>query len=261
MKKLFMVLLVFIFLSLCTMATYSQDLTNVKIVPSPKDAAGRILVLSITGNTYERVAYLGCSFYPSKYTSKMKEGSHEIVQVSNSFTKTWEIPEKFNQGSFEIALWRNKVMKSRCGSNDCFLCRRFGYHLDTMLDFCSGTLLATKPLTLRISIAENAGFVSVTVNGAAQNGNAYLGVSFYPNGCRDSLTEGRFDCRHVQSTFSEIWTIPEKFKGGRYDIALWNNKINKNECTLKSCVWCKKLGYHLWWLLFLKSGVIEAHQQ
>lgn len=197
--------------------------TAVKIVPSTKDPSGRILVISITGNTNGRTAYLGCSFYPSKFTSKLKEGSHEIVQVSNAFTKTWEIPEKFYQGSFEIALWGNRVMKNRCGSNDCFLCRRFGYHLDTMLDFCSGTLLVTKPVTLRISIAENTGFISVTVNGDVQNGNVYLGVSFYPYGCRDSLKEGRFDCRQVKSGFSEIWTIPERFKGGRYDIALWNN--------------------------------------
>ncbi|MGV8122636.1 MAG: hypothetical protein AB2L14_22990 [Candidatus Xenobiia bacterium LiM19] len=190
-------------------------------------------------------------------------------------SKEWDHEKAFHGAvdfNFSVSLHNGNIftgayhcedctVTERCGSNDCFLCRRFGYHLDTMLDFCSGTLLATKPVTLRISVAENAGFISVTVNGAAQNGNAYLGVSFYPSGCRDSLKEGRFDCRQVQSSFSEIWTIPEKFKGGRYDIALWNNRINKNECTLKSCVWCKKLGYHLWWLLFLKSGVIEAHQQ
>jgi len=256
MKKPFMVLLIYILLCLCPSLTHAQSLYTVKVLPSPKDSTGRTLQFSITGDTQGHVAYLGCSFYPSKYSNKLKEGYHDIVQVSNSFTRSWEIPEKFYEGSFEIAIWGDKVLKARCGRKDCFLCGKFGFHLEKMLDFCSGTLLPTNPVTLQVSTVPGDGYVTVTVNGATQNGGAYLGVSFYPKDCKDLLKEGKFDCRRVYSSFSEIWTVPDKYRGGRYEIALWNRKINKSDCRIKSCFWCRKLGYHLWWLLFLKSGVI-----
>gem|GEM_PF-361274 len=259
-KTMSLLIMAFMLISLAT-AAHAQCLINVKIVPSTKDAKGRTLVCYISGDTQGKVAYLGCSFYPARYYDKLKDGYHEIYQVSNSFQKNWELPEKFYEGSFEIALWGDKVMKNKCNKVDCFLCNKFGYHLENMLDYCSGTLLATNSTGLRINIKENGDKIIITATGEAGNGTAYLGASFYPKDCKDIFADAQHDCRLVQRTFQESWTLPKQYKDGRYDIALWNKKISKNACTLKSCLWCDKLGYHLWWVLFLKSDKIEARQE
>ncbi|MGV8123854.1 MAG: hypothetical protein AB2L14_29240 [Candidatus Xenobiia bacterium LiM19] len=259
-RVIFLLTLTVLMLSLAASA-YAQCLINVKVVPSTKDAKGKTLICHITGDTQGKAAWLGCSFYPARYSDRLRDGYHEIYQVSNSFQKNWELPERFYEGSFEIALWGDKVMKNKCNKVDCFLCNKFGYHLENTLDFCSGTILATTTTGFRINIAENGDKLTITVTGVAGNGSAYLGASFYPKECKDIFDDAQHDCRLVQKTFLESWTVPKRYKDGRYDIALWNKKISKNACTLKSCIWCEKLGYHLWWVLFLKSGKIDIRQE
>lgn len=261
MKKVMFLLTLTVLLISMAASAYAQCLINVKVLPSTKDAKGKTLICHITGDTQGKAAWLGCSFYPARYSDKARDGYHEIYQVSNSFQKNWELPERFYEGSFEIALWGEKVMKSKCNKVDCFLCNKFGYHLENMLDLCSGTLLATNTTGFRINITENGDKLIITVTGVAGNGSAYLGASFYPKECRDIFDDAQHDCRLVHKTFQESWTVPKRFKDGRYDIALWNRKISKNACTLKSCIWCEKLGYHLWWVLFLKSGKIDMRQE
>jgi len=261
MKKISILLSIAVLIVFLTAAANAQCLINVNVVPSTKDAKGRTLICHLTGDTNGKAVWLGCSFYPARYSDKLRDGYHEIYQVSGTFQKNWELPEKFYEGSFEMALWGDKVMKNRCNRVDCFLCNKFGYHLENMLDFCSGTILATNTTGMRINITENGDKLTITATGVAGNGSAYLGASFYPKECKDIFADAQHDCRLVHKTFHESWTVPKRFKDGRYDIALWNRKISKNACTLKSCAWCEKLGYHLWWVLFLKSGKLDLRKE
>ncbi|MDQ7822856.1 MAG: hypothetical protein RDV48_08695 [Candidatus Eremiobacteraeota bacterium] len=257
MKKTILICLAAAALLCLPCMAYGQSIDGIKIVASPKDTSGKLLYFQVTGTTEGRTLFLGTSLYPPQYTNRLKEGFHELVPVTGSFTKYWEVPEKYYGGVFEAALWGEKVPKSKCNVADCFACGKFGYHPEKMQDYASGTLLAAGALKLKIAVAEQSDMLVVTVSGEANNGGAYLGSSFYPKDYKDIFAEGSHDCRQVSGAFKEVYTVPRKFREGKYEIALWKKKIQRSACTNKACIWCQNLGYHLWWLLFSKSGKLD----
>jgi len=256
MKRLFTLFSALVLVLCLPEFSCAQSLTGVNLVLSPAGKSSRSLSLTVKGDTGGKALYLGCSFYHPHLKSLPREGFHAITPVQGSFSRSWDVPGKYFEGMFDVALWGRKVNRNACREPDCFCCEKFGYHLEDLIDSCRGTLLPVGSAHMAISIREAGDSFVITAEGDISSGSAWLGSSYYPEKCRDIYREGLHESRLVAQKFKESWKIPGRFKNGRYEIALWKKQVARNACTFKSCPWCEKMGYHLWWLIFMKNGAI-----
>ena len=101
--------------------------------------------LVVTGEITSPKAWIGRSFYIPGYTDALKEGEHKVVEVTRGkFIKTWDVNEKFFNGTYEVALWGNSVDKASCTIDGCTSCKTRGYHVEDMLLYKSGCILYAK---------------------------------------------------------------------------------------------------------------------
>lgn len=97
----------------------------------------------------------------------------------------------------------------------------------------------------------------IVITGNSNQAKAWLGLSLYPYGVLDLVTGGRHsfielkkgDIRH------EI-QVDTKMLGGSFEFALWGKKVDKVDCTLDYCYWCKMNGFHVDEQLAYKSGLL-----
>ncbi len=83
----------------------------------------------------------------------------------------------------------------------------------------------------------------------------WLGVSLYPAKFTDALKEGEhFQIEINEQRTSRAVKVGPRFRGGSFEAALWGKKVMKADCTIPSCYWCAKNGFHLDEMLFYKSG-------
>ena len=67
------------------------------------------------------------------------EGTHKQIETTGKqFSQTIEVGKNFYKGSFEVALWGKKVDKKDCTIENCYWCKKNGFHLDELLDYKTG---------------------------------------------------------------------------------------------------------------------------
>lgn len=89
----------------------------------------------------------------------------------------------------------------------------------------------------------------------------WIGISFYPFGVKDGLTEGLHLYSEVNvGKFSETIEIDKKFYGGSYEIAFWGKKLTSEDCKNDDCkYWIKKRGFYFDQLNFYKTGYFNGY--
>lgn len=101
-------------------------------VRSRSDSATSV---TVTGNT-ERTGWLGLSAYPVKTSGK---AYHTVIFVpKGSWQERLALAGSFAGGTYEVALWEQKVLRSRCRTAGCKWCPVNGYHMDGLRSYSSG---------------------------------------------------------------------------------------------------------------------------
>ncbi|MBC8214132.1 MAG: hypothetical protein ISR90_00140 [Candidatus Marinimicrobia bacterium] len=114
-------------------------------------------------------------------------------------------------------------------------------------------------MTAEIIINADHGWPTrISINGECNNENAWLGISLYPYNTVDAVTGGRHSNSVInKGHFSQEIQVDKDLLGGSFEVALWGNKIDKIDCTLEYCHWCKLNGYHFDDLLVYKTGLLN----
>lgn len=122
--------------------------------------------------------------------------------------------------------------------------------------FILALALAGSAWALTDTLSSYAGFdATVKVTGTA-NGPAYLGMSAYP---ASKSGKAYHQVRYLSSgTFQQTFALTSSYKGGSYEVALWNKKVERSRCTTSGgCSWCKLNGFHMEGMRSYSSGVIS----
>ena len=85
-----------------------------------------------------------------------------------------------------------------------------------------------------------------------RDAEGYLGCTFYHGG--QTFDQGDIP---VFGTFNEFFDY-SGFSGGRYTVALWGKRVDREECARRRggrcCSYCRENGYHLEQRLATRSG-------
>jgi len=71
--------------------------------------------LQVSGTASEAGLWLGVSFYKSGYTDAVLDGRYSMqrVEAKGSFSRSVAVPEGFEDGTYEVALWRRLASKKK----------------------------------------------------------------------------------------------------------------------------------------------------
>ncbi len=117
-----------------------------------------------------------------------------------------------------------------------------------------------EPATLTAEIVVNADTgwpVKIIIRGYSPFEKIWMGLSLYPYATASPETDGKHTT--MQLSEGEIYheiSVDSSFLDGSFEAALWGKKVNKVDCTLEYCYWCKVNGYHLDDLQAYKSGLL-----
>jgi len=104
-----------------------------------RNPVGKI-ILKLKVEVADKGLYLGVSLYPPKVVNTLDEGRHFSFPVKQGiFTKDFEIDAGFEGGTFEAALWTNKIEKENCPPDDP-VCQKLGYKHTGMASYIWGIL-------------------------------------------------------------------------------------------------------------------------
>lgn len=128
----------FVLFAFCNSFSQEQKQFNVNVTYDFD--SGVPVSLTVHGKS-ETKGYLGISIYPAVVTDLLTEGKHFQIELKDKkFSEEIKLGEYFYNGSFEIAIWGKKVLKSECQLQDCYWCKTNGFHLDELLGYSSGFL-------------------------------------------------------------------------------------------------------------------------
>jgi hypothetical protein len=100
------------------------------------------LVLSLRVEVAAAGLFLGVSLYPPKVANTLEEGKHFAFPLkSGLFTKEFEIDPSFEGGTFESAVWAQRLTKDQVPADDA-VARKLGYKLTGMTAYIWGILRA-----------------------------------------------------------------------------------------------------------------------
>jgi len=84
------------------------------------------LTLTVSGTAPDTENWLGVSFYLPDYTDWIWEGDHAVYLVpQGEFEKSYPVPEGFEEGTYEVALWQDLAEKKTLYRMDTI--RAYGY--------------------------------------------------------------------------------------------------------------------------------------
>jgi hypothetical protein len=114
-------------------------------------------------------------------------------------------------------------------------------------------------LTVEVVINADHGWPTrILVHGYSELEEAWLGISLYPYGVLDPITGGRHSSVTLKKgEFSQTIKVDQPLLGGSFEFAIWGKKVDKVDCTLDYCYWCKVNGYHFEDLIVYKSGLLN----
>lgn len=85
-------------------------------------------------------AWLGISLYP-KGATQASQGQHMVRQLDQGeFKRTFGLNASLRGGTYEVALWREKIPAAKCTIRACQWCARNGFHMDGMLLYRTGRI-------------------------------------------------------------------------------------------------------------------------
>ena len=94
---------------------------------------------------------------------------------------------------------------------------------------------------------------SVTVTGYSDHGG-WLGITVYPTSDR---YPARSQTTYVrQGNWQQTFPLGISFANAKYEVALWETKVVRTQCTTRDCKWCKANGYHMDTLRAYASGTV-----
>ncbi len=117
----------------------------------------------------------------------------------------------------------------------------------------------TSTMTVEIVLDSDHGWpIKVNIEGYTAQEPVWLGISMYPYGTIDYNTYGNHEQLHLaKGSFSKVINVEQSMLGGSFEAALWGKKVDKIDCVLDYCHWCKTNGFHLDDLLVYKSGLLN----
>lgn len=115
-------------------------------------------------------------------------------------------------------------------------------------------------LSVGLEYDEKGKPVYIVINGkVALPNEVFLGISIYPEGIKDALTEGKHDYKTVKPNKSFTEKIPlNQIVSGSYEVSLWERKVPKNLAEDKENYFVKIWGFHLDGQLSYTYGYITA---
>lgn len=105
---------------------------------------GANLVITASGLASTKSIWLGCSMYPRGVRNAVIQGNHNGVLVSSGFSHSWVVPAGFEGGTYEVALWADRVLRKDCKLRFDPWCARNGYHMTGLLQYRGGKLSLTR---------------------------------------------------------------------------------------------------------------------
>jgi hypothetical protein len=137
--------------------------------------------------------------------------------------------------------------------------RKTAFFIVLVCLFCTLSI-AQEPADLKVEIivnADNGWPTRIIVSGTNTQDQAWLGMSLYPYGVVDPVTGGRHSFLELKKgDFRHEIQVDMDLLGGSFEFAIWGKKVEKIDCTLDHCYWCKKYGFHLENILIYKSGLL-----
>jgi len=115
--------------------------------------------------------------------------------------------------------------------------------------------------TMNVDVVLNADHgwpTKIVLNGQSHLKEAWLGISLYPYGTLDVNTGGRHSNVTLnKGSFSQEINVDQPLLGGSFEFAIWSKKVDKVDCTLDYCYWCKANGFHFEDIVLYKSGLLN----
>ena len=100
------------------------------------------LLLTVTTDTVDFGPWLGVSFYPPQQGKEEQAAAHLTFPVKpGKLIKEIVIEPRYNNGTFEIAVWGRRIPKEECTRDDAF-CKEHGFRLQNMYSYAWGILTA-----------------------------------------------------------------------------------------------------------------------
>ncbi len=119
---------------------------------------------------------------------------------------------------------------------------------------------AAEPAKLHVDIVVDADHgwpTKLVVSGNVPQSKAWLGISLYPYAVIDPINDGDHTIIELpKGEFKREIPVPSGFLGGSFEFGLWGKRVDKIDCTIDNCYWCKKNGFHLDSSLAYKSGLL-----
>ena len=129
-----------------------------------------------------------------------------------------------------------------------------------MLLVTGGTAFSQNKAELKaqIVIDSNHGWpTKILITGNNPNKKAWLGISLYPYGIVDTQSGGRHSFIELQKgEFSHVIQVDTQLLGGSFEVGLWGTQVDKVDCTIDNCYWCKVNGFHFDDNLAYRSGLL-----
>lgn len=123
------------------------------------------------------------------------------------------------------------------------------------------SLTAQNNAVMNVDIILNADYgwpTNIIVNGTTPDDNTFLGISLYPYNITDANTGGRHSSMELKmGPFHHEINVDQPLLGGSFEFAVWGKKVDKVDCILDYCYWCKSNGFHFDNLLVYKSGLLN----
>ena len=131
----------------------------------------------------------------------------------------------------------------------------------TLAILCLSIVVLAQPASeLKVEVvvnADNGWPTKIIVTGSSALDKAWLGMSLYPYGVKDPITGGRHSFMDLtKGPFRHEIQVDTDLLGGSFEFAIWGKKVDKVDCTLDNCYWCKMYGFHLDDLQVYKSGLL-----
>ena len=135
MKRLLLILSIFL------TASFSKDELSLDVNIVIDADTGWPIKVTVSGySPYDQI-WMGTSLYPFNTETPETDGIHDIKIVHEGIIEhEVSIQPILLDGSFEIAIWGEKVPKVDCTLEYCHWCKVNGFHLDDLLIYQSGLL-------------------------------------------------------------------------------------------------------------------------
>jgi hypothetical protein len=115
-----------------------------------------------------------------------------------------------------------------------------------LLALCLTVLpLQAQELSLSIETDHSDGLPKEVVVKGEVGSRCWLGVSFYPYGTENLLSDGRHQIFELPAgEFTHTFKVGSGLIDGGVECAIWSTYIKASDCASK-CEWCEANGYHL----------------